>query len=137
MITFAFLLCLIIFFSIIFIEGCDVVKPYKDIIDFFGYRTQMKKLNEECFEFLEAVDNYEDVLLFLKNAPDKDKEVARSFVVEEMGDVLILLTEFIAKYDIKKEELDATMDMKLARTLERMKVGYYDKDRDTTDFKAC
>lgn len=102
------------------------MKSYLDIIEYFGVRNQMKKLNEECFEFLEAVDNYEDELTF--HLTDKVGEnMLRDHVIEEMGDILVLLTEFIAKYDIKKEELDPFMDYKVERTHERIKSKYYEK----------
>lgn len=103
------------------------MKIYEDIMNHFGVRNQMRKLNEECYEFIEAVDNYEDVMNFINSASERDKELAREFVIEEMGDMLILLTQFIAKYDIKKEELDYTMDAKLQRTAQRINTGYYDK----------
>lgn len=104
------------------------MKPYLDIMEHFGVRNQMRKLSEECYEFIEAVDNYEDLTTFpLLGASDRDKELAREFVIEEMGDILILLTQFIAKYNIEKYELDYTMDAKLARTAQRIKTGYYDK----------
>lgn len=105
------------------------MKPYLDIIEHFGYRAQMKKLNEECYEFLEAVDNYEDLLLF-GASNDGEKGLARDFVIEEMGDMLILITEFIAKYNIMAGELNKHIDYKLARTLERIGDGYYDKKDD-------
>lgn len=103
------------------------MKIYEDIMNHFGVRNQMRKLNEECYEFIEAVDNYEDVMNFINNANEHDKELAREFVIEEMSDMLILLTQFLAKYDIKKSELDYTIDVKLQRTKERIKTGYYDK----------
>lgn len=103
------------------------MKIYKDIMNHFGVRNQMRKLNEECYEFIEAVDNYEDVINFVKNASKHDKELVREFVIEEMGDMLILLTQFVARYDIKKSELDYVIDAKLQRTKERIKNGYYDK----------
>lgn len=103
------------------------MKIYEDIMNHFGVRNQMRKLNEECYEFIEAVDNYEDVMNFINSASERDKELAREFVIEEMGDMLILLTQFIAKYNIKKEELDYTMDAKLQRTTQRINTGYYDK----------
>lgn len=106
---------------------------YNDIMNYFGYRNQMKKLNEECYEFLEAVDNYEDLLLVIKDMPEKDKFAAREFVVEEMADMLILLTQFIAKYDIKKSELDGYMDYKIDRTLRRIDEKYYDKDEEINE----
>ena len=89
----------------------------------------MKKLNEECFEFLEAVDNYEDFLIMLKKDEHSGElKLARDFVIEEMADILLLLTQFIARYDIKKEEVDEYMDLKLERTLERIKDGYYKEE---------
>ena len=106
---------------------------YNDIMNYFGYRNQMKKLNEECYEFLEAVDNYEDLLLVIKDMPEKDRFAAREFVVEEMADMLILLTQFIAKYDIKKGELDRYMDYKIDRTLRRIDEKYYDKDEEINE----
>jgi len=90
----------------------------------------MKKLNEECYEFLEAVDNYEDLLIRKNDFNDGDLKLAREFVVEEMGDMLILLTQFLVAYDIKQEELDTIMDNKIERTLERIHEGYYDDEED-------
>ena len=97
---------------------------YLYIINHFGYRNQMKKLNEETYELLEAIDNYEDGL---SNDNVEELNMLRGHIIEEMGDVLILLTEFIGKYDIKKPELDVIMDYKINRTLERIDTGYYDK----------
>lgn len=102
------------------------MKSYLDIIEYFGVRNQMKKLNEECFEFLEAVDNYEDELAF--HLTDKvGKNMLRDHVIEEMGDILTILTQFIEKYEISQEELDPYMDFKLQRTLDRINSKYYEK----------
>lgn len=105
------------------------MKPYLDIINHFGYRNQMKKLNEETYELLEAVDNYEDASMEFNNDEDyysvEEMKIFRDHIVEEMGDVLILLTEFIGRYDIEKYELDKWMDYKLERTLDRIDSGYY------------
>lgn len=108
------------------------MERYLDIINYFGLRNQMKKLNEELYEFLEAVDNFEDAsieLNTLTNSHYAPEELAvfRGHVIEELGDVLILLTQFIAKYDIKESELDKWMDYKLERTEDRIKNKFYDK----------
>ena len=106
------------------------MQPYLDIINHFGLRAQMKKLNEEVYEFLEAVDNYEDAVVEQEmNNYYTAAELAifRNHLIEEMGDVLILLTQFIGRYDIEKKELDYVMDYKLERTLERIDTGYYDR----------
>lgn len=102
------------------------MERYLEIINKFGVRNQMKKLHEETFEFLEAVDNYEDSISF-----DEDISVSnilRDNMIDELGDVLLLLTQFIARYDIKKYELDEHMDYKLERTEQRIKEGYYEKN---------
>lgn len=106
------------------------MKPYLDIINHFGYRNQLKKLHEECFEFIEAVDNYEDLMSFVKDPTPHDIDMLRDFIIEEMGDVLILLTQFIARYHIKQHEIDAVMDYKLGRTLSRIESKYYEKSID-------
>ena len=97
------------------------MQAYLEIINHFGVRNQMKKCNEEMFEFLEAVDNYEDGMLEIENPQayigEGELHILREHVIEEMGDVLLLLTQFIGLYQIDKEELDATMDYKLDRTL--------------------
>lgn len=101
---------------------------FEKIMDYFGYRNQMKKLNEECYEFLEAVDNYEDMLLIVKDGSAKEQEMAREFVIEEMADMLILLTQFIVKYDIKQGEIDKYIDYKMDRTLKRIDEKFYDEE---------
>ena len=111
-----------------------LLKPYLDILNHFGYRAQMKKLSEECYEFLEAVDNYEDLLLFGVGNHHEEK-LAREFVIEEMADMLILLTQFIGKYEITQDELNAYMDAKLERTLARLDVGYYDNEEEKNSHK--
>lgn len=106
------------------------MKPYLDIINHFGCRNQLKKLHEECFELIEAVDNYEDLMSFVPSASEHDINMLRDFVIEEMGDVLILLTQFIARYHIKQHELDDVMDYKMDRTADRIKNGFYEKNID-------
>ena len=107
---------------------------YLSIIDYFGVRNQMKKLNEECYELIEAIDNYEDYLIF--GDPSNRDEISasaeaifRDAILGEMADVLTLCTEFICKYDIKQEEIDSAMDFKLMRTEDRIEVGYYDEEK--------
>lgn len=101
------------------------MQPYLDIINHFGVRNQMKKCNEEMFEFLEAVDAYEDGLMEIENPHsyigEGELRMLREHVIEEIGDVLVLLTQFIGAYQIEKNELDSTMDYKLKRTLDYIK----------------
>lgn len=107
------------------------MQPYLDIINHFGIRAQMKKLNEEVYELLEAIDNLEDAEMEIDcHEPYYtvgELAIFRDHIVEEMGDVLILLTQFLARYGIKKYELDVWMDSKLDRTKDRIRTGYYEK----------
>lgn len=108
------------------------MQRYEDIMNHFGLRSQMKKINEETYEFLEAVNNYE-ALIFENECYDnvyttEELDIFRDHIVEEMGDVLILLTQFIARYKISKTELDEWMDAKLDRTEYRINTGFYGKD---------
>lgn len=107
------------------------MQRYLDIINHFGLRSQMKKLNEETYELLEAIDNYED-LIFENETTDnsytvEELNIFRDHIVEEMSDVLILLSQFICKYDIKEHEVNTCMDYKLKRTEDRIKSNYYRK----------
>lgn len=107
---------------------------YLSVMDYFGYRNQMRKLSEECYELIEAIDNLEDYYVF--GEPEHKDEISasaetifRDAVVEEMGDILNICTQFILRYGISQDELDLVMDFKLARTEERIENGYYEKKK--------
>lgn len=98
------------------------------IIDHFGVRSQMRKLNEETYELIEAMDEYEDYAYF-KCDEDNTKVPypLMSEVISEMADVLTLLGEIIAKYNISEEEIMDNIEFKVNRTLGRIESGYYDE----------
>ena len=108
------------------------MQRYEDIMNHFGIKRQKKKLNEEVYEFLEAVSDYEELLCENDSYGDvysnDELNIFRDHIVEEMGDVLVLLTQFIARYKICKEELDNWMDYKLDRTEHRIVTDFYKKD---------
>lgn len=97
------------------------MKRYLDIYDYFGGDNQRRKLVEEIYEFLEAVIIYEHC----KN--EENENFLKMNVTEEMADVLLLLTEFIAEYGIEKDAIEDFIDAKLGRTEERIENGYYNK----------
>jgi len=59
------------------------------------FRTRAKKLREECFELVEAIDN-------LSLSP-KDGELDR--VIDEMADVLAVLTHVTSLLHMSRDEL--------------------------------
>lgn len=107
------------------------MQEYLEIMNHFGLKSQKRKLNEECYEFLEAVSDYEELVCenecYDYPYTAEELDIFRDHIVEELGDILILLTQFIARYNISKEELDEWMDSKLIRTKHRIKTGYYEE----------
>ena len=97
------------------------MKRYLDIYNYFGGDNQRRKLVEEIYEFLEAVIIYDHC------KEEENENFLKMNVTEEMADVLLLLTEFIAAYDIEKCAVEDFIDIKLGRTEKRIEDGYYDK----------
>lgn len=78
------------------------------IFSHFGYRKQLKKFSEECYELTEAM-------------LDNDKE----HIKEEIADVQVLLNQFKELYKIQDSEIVNIMEQKIDRTLDRIEEGYY------------
>lgn len=107
-----------------------MIEKYLYIINKFGVDAQLDKLREEILEFEEATLKLQEIAFNMTTDDLGDVEVyhkAREYVIEEMGDVLTLLTQFVFYYAIEKPELDKVMDYKLERTLQRIKEGYYER----------
>lgn len=83
------------------------------IFKHFGVKNQIKKLNEECYELCEAV------LL----------QDSKEHIEEEMADVLIILGQIVAFYNLDHSKINTNVDYKIDRTLSRINIGYYKKER--------
>ena len=92
---------------------------YKDkllqIINHYGISNQLKKLNEEIYEFQEAIMQYE----FYKYGGDIDK--LKKHIIEEYGDVLNVLEQFKIALNLEDELINEDRIFKLDRQLERIK----------------
>ena len=51
----------------------------------------------------------------------------KEHIIEELADVMLLLEQFKLHYDITSEEITNIFWNKVARTLERIESGYYEK----------
>lgn len=80
------------------------MSDYKKIINRYGVNAQLKKLSEEVYEFEEAV------------LEKHNKE----HITEEIADILVILTQFIDKYNIDVHKIDTIMQQKVDRQLRRM-----------------
>lgn len=89
------------------------------IIDTFGVKNQLKKFNEECYEFIEAINDYRE----------EETQDNLYHITEEMADVLVLLKQFQAKYKITNNQIDSFIDSKIDRTIKRIKENYYEQKR--------
>lgn len=77
---------------------------YKKIINYYGVNKQLKKLNEEVYEFEEAV------------LEKHDKE----HITEEIADIFVILQQFKVKYDLDKNKILEIMEQKVDRQLRRI-----------------
>ena len=76
----------------------------------YGIETQKRKLNEECYEFLQAVCEWQA-------KPTAD---TRTHVVEELADCLVVLFQFQHHFGIEDWKLNAWAKTKIKRTLARI-----------------
>ena len=94
------------------------------IIECFGINSQLKKLNEECYELIEAIRDYEDMYMkcdcdsqYLKN----EKE----HIEEELADMMVMLEQFANYYEIDVNKILKIAEKKVDRTIEIIENGYY------------
>lgn len=85
----------------------------KEIIDYYGIKHQLKKFNEEAFELIEAIINY-------NNSSYGIKHYQKDVVIEELSDVAVMLKQIQLYFEIKDEEINKIMEQKIDRQLKRM-----------------
>lgn len=92
-----------------------IIEARKDelicIFTIFGEKEQTRKLNEEVYELIDAINC----------------DGSREHIVEEIADVMVVLNQLIVAYSVEKTELSHKMNEKISRTMERIKSGYYFK----------
>lgn len=94
------------------------------IINHFGINTQLRKLNEECFELIEAIRDYED--MYMKCDCDSQYlKYEKEHIEEELADVKVLLEQIKEYYQLDTDRVKNAMECKIDRTLERIASGYY------------
>lgn len=84
------------------------------IIDTYGINAQLKQFNEETFEVIEAILEYENRDL------NEMANVILSNIAEEIADVLVMLEQFKLYYNIKNEDIEKIMDYKIDRQIKRI-----------------
>ena len=84
------------------------------IVRHYGVDNQLKKLNEENFELLQALDR-------LNQTKDTESlKINRDNVKSEMADVIVLLTQFILYYNLNLDEIFDIYQFKINRQIKRI-----------------
>lgn len=91
------------------------------IIMYYGVNAQQRQLAEEVFELQEAITTHE-----LKNGvsyeiPLTEIVETKEHIAEEIADVMVMLNQFKAYYNIPNETILVFMRGKVNRQLERIK----------------
>ena len=90
------------------------------IINHYEVDNQLKKLNEEVFELIEAIRDYEEDYIKV-DCDDYITQHLKKHIEEEFADVMVLLSQIKYYYELDSERIKKTMEEKIARQLERMK----------------
>lgn len=90
------------------------------IFNHYEYRHQQRKLNEEVFELIEAIRDYEEEYI-RSDCDEKYIQYEKKHIEEEFADVMVLLTQIKYYYELDSERIEKIMKEKIARQLERMK----------------
>ena len=88
-------------------------KMYQDlekIIGHYGINNQLKKFNEETYELIEAILTF----------GQENNHKSLNHVIEEMGDVYVVLKQLQIYYGISENEIEDTMTFKIERQLQRI-----------------
>ena len=95
------------------------------IINHYGIFNQLRKINEECYELIEAIRDYEYQKEACMNNHCTELHVkkCKKHVAEELGDVMNVLEEIRLHYEISKEEVEENRKPKIERQLERIEKG--------------
>ena len=80
------------------------------IINNYGVIPQLKYMQTEMFEFVEAVINYNNL------SNEKNKE----HIEEEYADIMVMLEQFHAYYNLDDMHISEVMHQKIDRQLKRI-----------------
>lgn len=89
----------------------------KAIIDYYKPRHQVKYMFGEVSELQEAITDYEYVEIY-KGSPAERWH--KEHIVEEVGDVQLMVNQFKRFYDISDEDIKGVMEEKADRQLMRI-----------------
>lgn len=93
------------------------------IFQYYGVRNQLKKFNEESFELIEAINDYERQKEACENMGCSriHADVELEHIEEEIGDCLNMIEQFIGHYNLDNDKITIKRTFKVDRQLDRIK----------------
>lgn len=88
------------------------------IINHYGVDNQKRKFSEEADELRDAIVEYEKMKGIV--SPTILNNQYKEHIVEEIGDVCVMLHQFVEYYEIKPFEIYRVMEQKIDRQFKRM-----------------
>ena len=88
-----------------------------EIMNFYKEKNQRKKLQEETYELIEALIEYENESYKMYTEIEK---AHKEHIAEEIADCYVILEQFRLKHNIGKEKIKDMMDYKIKRQLIRI-----------------
>lgn len=95
-------------------------KKLLKIIDYYGVKHQQRKLAEEVLELEEAITVHELKETVSYEIPLTEIVGTREHIIEELADVMVLLTQFKEYYQIDGKDILDVMKKKIDRQIQRM-----------------
>ena len=93
------------------------------IISFYGVIPQLKYMQTEMFEFIEAVINYDLKETIEYEIPLTELIGSREHIEEEYADLTMMLEQIKVYYNLNEETIQKIKEQKIERQLERIKVS--------------
>lgn len=90
------------------------------IINNYGAIPQLKYMQTEMFEFIEAVINYDLKETIEYEIPLTELIGSREHIEEEYADLMVMMEQFKAYYDLDNEKIIEIMNKKIDRQLDRI-----------------
>ena len=95
----------------------------KQIISFYGVLPQLKYMQTEMFEFIEAVLQYEHINNYDKtssNFKNYGNKIMKEHIEEEYADLTMMLEQFKEYYHLNEDNIQRIKEQKIERQLKRI-----------------
>ncbi len=98
----------------------------KQIIEHYGVIPQLKYMQTEMFEFIEAVLQYEHINNYDKtssNFKTYGNNIMKEHIEEEYADLTMMLEQIKVYYNLNEGNIQKIKEQKIERQLERIEVS--------------